>query len=84
MAIIAFAGILAFHSVKKTMNCRVLIMPQRNFREAPSKMFINTFPVAMAFAVPYAASIVDKIASATSGSIYLGSSTIMGSPSLIS
>ena len=51
MAMTAFAGICACHSVKNTTNWSVLIMPQRSFREEPTRMLIAMLPVETAFAV---------------------------------
>ena len=69
IAMVAFGGMMTSHSVKKTTNWSVLIMPHKNFREEPSKIFSTTLPVATVFAAPFAALIVDSIAAAVPGSI---------------
>ena len=69
MAMIAFGGMITSHSVKNTTNYRVLIIPQSSLSEDPSKMLTIMFPVATVLAAPFAASIVEAIASALPGSI---------------
>ena len=82
MTMIAFGGICTAHSVKKTTNCSMFIIPQRSLSEAPRTMLIKMLLVAIVFAVLCALSIVDVIAAACPGSICLGSLTTKGFPSL--
>ena len=72
IAISALAGIMTFHSVKKTTNCSVLIIPQRNLSEDPSKMLTMILPVVIVLAAPFAVSIVEAMAAAVSGSNWRG------------
>ena len=81
IARIAFGGIYTNHSVKKTTNCRVLIIPQRSLSDEPRIILTNILPVAIVFAVPCALSIAEVITAACSGSIYRGSLTTKGLPS---
>ena len=84
MAMFAFGGICAVHSVKKTTNCNVLIMPQRSLRDAPRIMLIAMLPEVKVFAVLVAVDIVAPMAAASSALICLGSFTMRASPEFIS
>ena len=77
-------GIYTSQLVKNTTNCSVLIMPQRSFKDDPSKMLMKTFPVRIVLVAEFAASIVLAMTSAVPGSIYRGKLISSGSPSLIS
>ena len=58
IATMEFEGILTFHSVKNTMNYRVLIIPHRNFREEPRSKLTIRLPEAIIDVAPYVAAIV--------------------------
>lgn len=77
-------GIYTSQSVKNTTNCSVLIMPQRSFKDDPSKILMKTFPVRIVLVAEFAASMVLAMTSAVAGSIYRGKLTSSGLPSLIS
>lgn len=81
---VAFGGILTVHSVKNTMNWSVLIIPQRNFRDAPRTMLSAMLPEAKVFAELVAVPIAAPMAAASSALICEGSSTKRALPEFIS
>ena len=83
ITIVTLAGFYAFyHSVKKTTNWNVLIMPQRSFSDEPRMMLIIVFAVITELELAIAPPTAPSIAAAIPLSIYLGRGMTRGSPSL--
>ena len=83
IAIMTFGGYLVFHSVKKTTNCKVFIMPHSIFKDDPRIMFKIVLPFIKLRAPAIAEFPRSSIFSSSSGSIYRGKVTFKGSSSLI-